>query len=155
MAGGTCWARTTGTRRIDNAQAHSRFRFIVPRYKRIPQLRTAVPLRDVFNVHVRPFLLEIFRHQPAMAMFRSRFAAQQAAAVDCGTLNGLLHFALRHKREEFCLVLTPVALSFLVSVQELLRWGELWQMDVLDAEHGFTATSRRSSARRRLLAAPT
>jgi hypothetical protein len=45
MAGGACWAKASEVTRINNAQTLSRFRFIVPRNKRIPQLRTPVFLR--------------------------------------------------------------------------------------------------------------
>jgi hypothetical protein len=39
-------------------------------------------LKDVFNFDLRPPLLKILGYEAAMAMFGSRFAAQEAAPVD-------------------------------------------------------------------------
>jgi hypothetical protein len=73
-----------------------------------------------------------------MAVLRCGFAAEQAAAVDYLARHGIFHLALRHQREELCLVGRPFATLFLVLVEHRFRGREFRQMHISDRKYGLT-----------------
>jgi hypothetical protein len=71
-----------------------------------------------------------------MAVLRCGFAAEQAAAVDYLARHGIFHLALRHQREELCLVGRPFATLFLVLIEHRFRGREFRQMHISDRKYG-------------------
>jgi hypothetical protein len=66
-----------------------------------------------------------------MAMLRCLFAAQKNGGdFKQSPVQIALDFALSHKRQELVLIVLPLALAFLVSVEHLLGWSEQRDVDV-------------------------
>jgi hypothetical protein len=77
------------------------------------------------SFYLTPFSGEILQHQPAVAMFRRFFAAQQNRGdLEQRPVHVALDFALAHQRQETALVFFPSASALLVAVEHLLGGGE-------------------------------
>ena len=84
----------------------------------------------MYDLQVRPLLLEVLSNQAPMAMGRSLFAAKQAAVGDLLSGKAVFDLAGLHQSQEVSLVSGPVALLLLVGVQHCRGRRKNRQMDV-------------------------
>jgi hypothetical protein len=90
-------------------------------------------LWQVFDLNVRPFLLEVFGDQAAVTVFGCFFAAEQAGAVEQILGEFLLDDSRLQQRQEQLFVVCPRALFLFIGVEHFLRGGQqVWFMTVVD-----------------------
>jgi len=89
-------------------------------------------LRDVFNFYITPFFFEIFGDKAAVTIVRFLFAAKQTAIVEQLSRGLVLNVSRPHQVEKLPLVQVPIALLFLIGVENVLRWGQMRKMHVVD-----------------------
>ncbi|KGI92471.1 hypothetical protein MD26_15005 [Pseudomonas sp. H2] len=77
-------------------------------------------------------MLEIIYNQPSMALMRLMLTAQQATFINNFRLYVFFNISLRHKVEEFILVLLPRNLFLLVWRQNFFCRSQLRNMDVIN-----------------------
>jgi len=89
----------------------------------------------MLDLHIPPFITQMFRDQPAMTVMRFVFTAQKATAIEQARLNGL-DLAIRDQRSKIALVGGPIAIEFLVAIEHLFRRCQVHQMHILDSSDG-------------------
>jgi hypothetical protein len=87
------------------------------------------------DLNVRQDPLQTFRHEPSMAPFWGRFAAQQATCLpyEHGLVDGRGDTACVHERLEAGDVAFPVV-GLAVGVADCFGWGQDRKMDVVRAD---------------------
>lgn len=107
-----------------------------PRREYSPGGRASVELRNVGDRHVAPLLLQVFRYQAAVTVFRSFFAAEETSIVE-NFARHIFDLPRAHQAQEAALVCAPVSrLLFLVLVEHLGCGRELRQVKIFDvADH--------------------
>jgi len=89
-------------------------------------------LRDVFNFYITPFLFEVFSDKAAVTIVRFFFAAKQTAIVEQLSRGLVLNATRPHQVEKLSLVEVPIAFLFLIAVENVLRWGQMRKVHVVD-----------------------
>ena len=92
-------------------------------------------LSEVRNVEAAPMLLQVFRHQSAMAVMRLVFAAEQAALSHDFLRDALFNLPLLHEVEKPLFIGGPVPLQLLVFIEHLPGRGEVGRVHVIHAAH--------------------
>ena len=87
-------------------------------------------LKYVFDFDIPPPVLEVFRGEPPMAMFRRRLAAKQATAVDDLPIELIFHSSLAHQGKKSGLVFCPITLVLFVLIQHFLGGRKFGNMQI-------------------------
>lgn len=83
------------------------------------------------NFNPTPMVFQVLCDQPSMAAVRFILAAEQASVFDDLFRNGFFNLPLMHQRNESVLIGRPIATSFPVVVQQLLRRRQFWDVNVI------------------------
>lgn len=84
------------------------------------------------DFQIAPLHLKIFDHQPPMALIGRWFTTEQAAAVKEFAREFLLDATLCQQSDEFAFVDLPVLLGLFVIIKDLLGWGEIGTMHIVE-----------------------
>lgn len=85
------------------------------------------------DVDFSPLACQVLCNQPPVAMLVLVLAAQQAGACKAIARKRILDPAAFHQLEELLLEHRPLPLLLFVRFEQLLCWGQLWQVGVVDA----------------------